>query len=99
MTQHKEGLEAPATAATLSEESVVTERMDVLPATVAGVRALVGVAVAIVGVLAAVNPDSVFLRALNQAMPQLADAIPTLITACGAVLAAFSQPPKFRRRG
>jgi hypothetical protein len=29
---------------------------------------------------------------------QLADAVPTLITACGAVLAAFSQPPKLVRR-
>jgi hypothetical protein len=63
-----------------------------------GVRALAGVAVAIVGVVAAANPNSAVLRALNQAMPQLADAIPTLITACGAVLAAFSQPPKLLRR-
>jgi hypothetical protein len=38
------------------------------------------------------------LRALNQAMPQLADAVLTLITACGAVLATFLQPPKLLRR-
>jgi hypothetical protein len=58
----------------------------------------VGALVAIVGVVAAANPDNAVLRALNQAMPQLVDGIPTLITACGAVLAAFSQPPKLRRR-
>ena len=68
-----------------------------LPSVTSGVRALVGVAVAIVGVLAAVNPQSVWLRAINHAMPQLADTLPTLITACGAVLAAFSQPPTIRR--
>jgi hypothetical protein len=54
-------------------------------------------AMAIVGVLAAAKPESAALKALNHAMPQLADAIPTLITACGAALAAFSQPPKLRR--
>ncbi len=58
-----------------------------------GTRALAGAAIAIVGVLAAVNPGSVFLRALHQAMPQIADAIPALITACGAIVAAFSEPP------
>jgi hypothetical protein len=63
-----------------------------------GARALAGAAIAIVGVLAAVNPHSVFLRALHQAMPQIADAVPALITAVGAIVAAFSQPPKLRRR-
>jgi hypothetical protein len=63
-----------------------------------GARALVGVAIAIVGVLAAANPDSAVLRALYVAMPQLADAVPTLITVCGALFAAFSQPPKLVRR-
>jgi hypothetical protein len=63
-----------------------------------GVRAFIGVAMAIAGVVAAANPNSAVLRALNQAMPQLADAVPTLITACGAVVAAFSPPPKLRRR-
>ncbi len=59
-----------------------------------GVRAIAGAAIAIVGVLAAVNPESVFLRALHQAMPQIADAVPALITACGAIVAAFSEPPR-----
>ena len=63
-----------------------------------GARALAGAAIAIVGVLAAVYPQSVFLRALHQAMPQIADAIPTLITACGAIVAALSEPPRGRRR-
>jgi hypothetical protein len=63
-----------------------------------GTQALVGAAIAIVGVLAGVNPESVFLRALHQAMPQIADAIPALITACGAVIAAFSEPPRAGRR-
>ncbi len=63
-----------------------------------GARALAGVAIAIVGVLAAANPNSAVLRALNQAMPHLADALPALITAVGALVAAFSPPPKVRRR-
>ena len=97
MTQTDEGSGMSATAVTPSEESAPATVMAVVPAAAAGARALIGVAVAIVGVLAAVNPDNVLLRAVTQAMPQLADAIPTLITACGSVLAAFSQPPKLRR--
>ena len=92
MTGNQVELEPRATTGTGATERVGTS-------VIAGVRALMGVAVAIVGVLAAVNPDSLVLRALHQAMPQLADAIPTLIAACGAVLAAFSQPPKLLRRG
>jgi hypothetical protein len=57
-----------------------------------------GAAIAIVGVVAAAKPESAVLRALHQAMPQIADAVPALITACGAIVAAFSQPPKLRRR-
>ena len=98
MTEHQTQLDESAATLTATEELVVSERVDVVPAAAAGARALVGVAVAIVGVLTAVNPNSVVLRAMNQAMPQLADAIPTLITACGAVLAAFSQPPRLQRR-
>jgi hypothetical protein len=36
----------------------------------------------------------VLLEALNDAVPQLASAVPTVITACGAIIAAFSQPPR-----
>ena len=63
-----------------------------------GTQAVVGAAVAIVGVIAAANPQSAVLRALNHAAPQLADAVPTVITACGAIIAALSQPPRLRRK-
>jgi len=98
MTVLDKGSPSAAVEATTELESASAHPLVVVPVAAAGARALIGVAVAIVGVLAAVNPDSVLLRALNQAMPQLADAVPTLITTCGALVAAFSQPPKLRRR-
>lgn len=58
-----------------------------------GVQALAGAAIAIIGVLAAANPTSELLKALGEAVPQLAAALPTVIMACGAIVAAFSQPP------
>jgi uncharacterized protein YybS (DUF2232 family) len=58
-----------------------------------GVQALAGAAIAIIGVLAAANPTSELLKVLGEAVPQLAAALPTVITACGAIVAAFSQPP------
>ena len=58
-----------------------------------GLRALVGVLIAMIGALAAAYPDSPALQALNQAVPRLADILPTLITIYGAILAGFSQPP------
>ena len=61
-----------------------------------GWRAVFGVAMAVVGVLAAANPQNPLLRAINDAVPQVSDALPTLITACGALLAAFSKPPQLR---
>jgi hypothetical protein len=63
-----------------------------------GVRALLGAAIAIVGALATVHPTSVVLTALSEAVPQLAAALPPLITACGAILAAVSEPPEMVRR-
>jgi hypothetical protein len=63
-----------------------------------GTQAVLGAAVAIVGVIAAANPESAVLRALSVAAPQLADAVPTIVTACGAVIAALSPPPRFKRR-
>ena len=62
-----------------------------------GVQAVFGAVVAVVGVLAAANPQSVLLRALNDAVPRLADVVPTLVTACGAIVAALSMPPRLRR--
>ena len=62
-----------------------------------GTQAVVGAAMAVVGVLAAANPQSVLLKAINDVAPQLATAVPTVITACGAIIAAFSQPPRLGR--
>ena len=62
-----------------------------------GTRAVMGVVVAVAGALAAANPQNPVLQAVNSAVPQLADAVPTLITACGALIAAFSQPPQLGR--
>ena len=58
-----------------------------------GLRALVGVLIAMLGALAAAYPDSALLQALNQVTPRLADILPTLITIYGAILAGFSPPP------
>lgn len=63
-----------------------------------GGKALLGVAMAIVGALAAVHPANALLVALNEAVPQLAAALPPVITACGALLAAMSDPPDMGRR-
>jgi hypothetical protein len=99
MTHDQAGLDADAPAVMTTTEPV-TEEQRATGDTTRGVRALVGVAVAIVGVLAAAKPESAVLKALSQTMPQVADAVPALITTCGAVLAAFSPPPKLvRRRG
>ena len=63
-----------------------------------GAQALIGAAIAMVGALATVHPTNVLLVALNQAVPQLAAALPPVITACGALLAAMSDPPRMGRR-
>ena len=68
------------------------------PARPRGVQALVGAAVAIIGVIAAANPTSVVIQAVAEAVPQLAAALPTVITACGAIVAALSQPPDLPRK-
>ena len=64
-----------------------------------GTQAVVGAVLAMVGVLAAANPQNLILTAISQAAPQLAAAVPTVITACGALIAAFSAPPKLTERG
>jgi hypothetical protein len=63
-----------------------------------GLRALVGAAVAIVGVLSAAYPTSTLLKALSDAVPQLASALPVVLTACGSIVAALSPPPDLSRR-
>jgi len=71
---------------------------DPLPVTSSGTQAVLGALVAIAGVVAAANPANPFLRAIGNAAPQVAAAMPTVVTACGAIVAAFSQPPQFLRR-
>ncbi len=63
-----------------------------------GGRALLGAAMAIVGALAAVHPTSVVFVVLSEEVPRLAAALPPVITACGAILAAVSEPPGAMRR-
>lgn len=63
-----------------------------------GLRAILGAAVAVVGVVAAANPQNPVLRAVNVALPALADVIPTIVTVCGAAVAAYSEPPKLPAR-
>jgi hypothetical protein len=72
--------------------------MDVRPARPRGLQALFGAAVAIIGVLAAANPTSAVIKAIAEAVPQLAATLPTVITACGAIVAAMSQPPDLPKR-
>ena len=62
-----------------------------------GRQAIVGAVIAILGVVAAANPRSVVLRALSDSAPQLATAIPAIISACGAIIAALSPPPRLTR--
>lgn len=63
-----------------------------------GTQAVVGALLAVVGVLAAANPSNLLLKAISEAAPQLAAAVPTVITACGAIVAALSQPPALTRK-
>jgi protein-S-isoprenylcysteine O-methyltransferase Ste14 len=63
-----------------------------------GTQAIVGAAVAIMGVLATAHPSSVLLKALSESVPELAVVLPTVITACGALVAALSEPPELWRR-
>lgn len=76
----------------------MNERDGVLSNRPKGIQALFGAAVAIIGVLAAANPTSVLLKALGEAVPQLAASLPTVLTACGAIVAAMSDPPELAKR-
>jgi len=63
-----------------------------------GLQAMIGAVVAIIGVLATAHPTSALLKALSEAVPQLAAALPMVITACGAIVAALSDPPELLGR-
>lgn len=63
-----------------------------------GTRALLGAAIAMVGALATVHPTNALLVALSEVVPRLAATLPPVITACGALLAALSEPPEMSRR-
>ena len=63
-----------------------------------GARALLGAAIAMVGALATVHPANALLVALSEVVPRLAETLPPVITACGALLAAMSDPPEIGRR-
>ena len=76
---------------------MVRRYQDPLPRQSNGSQAVVGAVIAIVGALAAAKPDNVLLQALTDAVPKLANAVPTVITACGAIIAALSSPPRFGR--
>jgi hypothetical protein len=62
-----------------------------------GKRALLGAAMAIIGAVAAANPASTLLVTLAEVVPQLAVALPPVITAVGALIAALSDPPRMAR--
>jgi hypothetical protein len=60
-------------------------------------RAWMGVAIAVAGALSAAHPDNEVVQRINIALPQLADVVPALITACGALIAAFAHPPRMKQ--
>ena len=64
-----------------------------------GANAVAGALLAVIGVLAAAHPESLLLRAVQQSAPELSSCVATLITTCGAIIAALSQPPKVTWRG
>jgi len=59
-----------------------------------GWRALLEAAIAMVGALVTVHPTNTLLVALHQVLPQLAMALPPVVTARGTLLAALSEPPR-----
>jgi hypothetical protein len=59
---------------------------------------LLGAAIAMVGALVTVRPTKTLLVALHQVLRQLAMALPPVVTACAALLAALSEPPRMGRR-
>ncbi len=63
-----------------------------------GAQAVAGAVIAVLGALAAVRPDNPLLKVLSDAVPQVAATLPAVITACGAVIAALSDPPKVGRK-
>lgn len=63
-----------------------------------GTQAVIGAVVAIIGVLSAAHPTSALLKALSEAVPQLASVLPVVLTACGSIVAALSDPPDLTGR-
>jgi hypothetical protein len=59
-----------------------------------GTQALIGAMLAVVGGLAAAYPGNLVIAAIAEAAPALAQAVPTVLTALGAIIAAFSAPPR-----
>ena len=59
-----------------------------------GLQAIFAAATALTGLVLAVHPTSAVAQALGRAIPQLGDAVPVVITACGTVVAALSHPPR-----
>lgn len=58
-----------------------------------GTQAMIGALLAVLGAVAAANPGNAVVMAIAEAAPVLAETVPTLLTACGAIIAAFSTPP------
>jgi hypothetical protein len=62
-----------------------------------GLQAIFAAATAITGLILALNPQSAVAQALSRALPQLGDALPAVITACGTIVAALSHPPRLTK--
>jgi hypothetical protein len=62
-----------------------------------GLQAIFAAATALTGLVLAVHPTSAVVQALGRAIPQIGDALPVVLTACGTVVAALSHPPSLRK--
>ena len=62
-----------------------------------GVQAIIGAATGIAGLVLALHPENAVAQALSRALPQLGDALPVVIGACGTIVAALSHPPQIKR--
>ena len=62
-----------------------------------GAQAVVAAITAIAGLVLCTHPTNPVAQAVSRAIPQLGEALPPLIAACGTIVAAISQPPKLGR--
>ena len=62
-----------------------------------GLQAIFAAATALTGLVLAVHPTSAVALALGRAIPELGDAVPVVITACGTIVAALSHPPRLTK--